>query len=136
MGQEWHWKSTWLCIFVWEIWFLTSRKEHRLMVIVGFWWEYFNGWGDERGEVWIIYNLCCSPVIIRVIWGGNVACEGEMRNKYNILVGRPEIKNHLSSPRYRWDNDIKVDLVEVGGTFWSRFIWLCVRTSGSLLWIQ
>jgi len=41
-------------------------------------------------------NLYTSPNIIRVIksrrmtWVGNVACMGEMRNAYKILVRKPE----------------------------------------------
>jgi hypothetical protein len=33
--------------------------------------------------------------------GGYVACMGEMRNAYNILVGKPEGKRPLGRPRSR-----------------------------------
>jgi hypothetical protein len=35
---------------------------------------------------------------------------GWMRNKYNILVGKPEGKVLLGSPRRRWKDNIGVDL--------------------------
>jgi hypothetical protein len=62
-----------------------------------------------------LHNLSASPEIVRVIksrrmrWAGNVACMGEMRNAYNILVGKPEGKRPLRRPRRRWENNITVD---------------------------
>jgi hypothetical protein len=35
---------------------------------------------------------------------------GETRNAYRILVGKPEGKKALGTPRRRWVNNIKVDL--------------------------
>jgi hypothetical protein len=35
---------------------------------------------------------------------------GEKRNAYRILVGTPEGKRPLGSPRRRWENNIKMDL--------------------------
>jgi hypothetical protein len=34
-------------------------------------------------------------------WVGNMACIEEIRNAYNILVGKPEGKKPLRRPRYR-----------------------------------
>jgi hypothetical protein len=59
-------------------------------------------------------------VIIRVIkarrmrWAGHVACKGEVRGAYNILVGKPEGRRPLERPRRRWENNIKLDLREIG----------------------
>jgi hypothetical protein len=38
----------------------------------------------------------------------------EMRNTYNILVGRPEGKRSLGRPRRRWDDNVKMDLRGTG----------------------
>jgi hypothetical protein len=38
----------------------------------------------------------------------------EKRNAYRILVGKPEGKRPLLRPRRRWDDNIKIDLIEVG----------------------
>jgi len=46
----------------------------------------------------------------RVSWVGDVARMGEMRNAYNILVGRPEGKRPLRKSRRRWEDNIKMDL--------------------------
>jgi len=35
-------------------------------------------------------------------WVGHVAQMGQMRNAYNILVGKPEGKRPLGRPRCRW----------------------------------
>jgi hypothetical protein len=35
-------------------------------------------------------------------------------NVYNILVGKPEGKRPLGRPRHKWEDNIKVDLKEIG----------------------
>jgi hypothetical protein len=39
---------------------------------------------------------------------------GEGRGVYRVLVGKPEGKRPLGRPRHRWEDNIKVDLQEVG----------------------
>jgi hypothetical protein len=41
---------------------------------------------------------------------------GEVRGAYNILVGSPEGRRPLGRPRRRWEDNIKMDLREIG--FW------------------
>ena len=36
------------------------------------------------------------------------------RNAYRVLVGNPEGKRHLGRSRHRWEDNIKMDLREVG----------------------
>jgi len=50
----------------------------------------------------------------RMRWVGNVACVGERRGVYRVLVGRPEGRRQLGRSRLRWEDDIKMDLQEVG----------------------
>jgi len=38
----------------------------------------------------------------------------ERRGVYRVLVGKPEEKRSLGRPRHRWDDNIKMDLQEVG----------------------
>jgi hypothetical protein len=47
-------------------------------------------------------------------WAGHVACMGEERRVYRVLVGKPEWKRPLGRPRHRWVNNIRMDLQEVG----------------------
>ncbi|KAJ4440501.1 hypothetical protein ANN_08642 [Periplaneta americana] len=67
-----------------------------------------------------LHALYSSPDIIRNIksrrlrWAGHVAHMGESRNAYRVLVGRPEGKRPLGRPRRRWEDNIKMDLREVG----------------------
>jgi hypothetical protein len=49
---------------------------------------------------------------MRMTWVGHVACIGEKRNAYMILVGKPEGKRPLERPRHRWEDNIKMDLRE------------------------
>jgi hypothetical protein len=39
---------------------------------------------------------------------------GEKRHAYRILIGNPEGKRPLGRPRHRWEDDIKMDLREIG----------------------
>ena len=45
---------------------------------------------------------------------GELAYMGERRGVYRVLVGKPEGKSPMGRPRRRWDDNIKVDLQEVG----------------------
>jgi len=44
----------------------------------------------------------------------HVARMGEKRSVYRVLVGKPERKGPLRSPRHRWKDNIKMNLQEVG----------------------
>ena len=50
----------------------------------------------------------------RMRWAGHVACMGERRGVYRVLVGKPKGKRTLGRPRRRWEDNIKMDLQEVG----------------------
>jgi hypothetical protein len=73
-------------------------------------------------------SLYYSPNIVRVIksrrmgWVGHVARRGEGRGVYRVLVGRPEGKRPVGRRRRRWEDDIKMDLREIGidGANWIR----------------
>jgi hypothetical protein len=58
---------------------------------------------------------------------------GELRNLYIILVREHEGKRLCGRPRHRWEDNIRMDLREIGGMVWTRFIWLRIRISGRLL---
>jgi len=47
-------------------------------------------------------------------WAGRVARMGEGRGVYRVLMGKPEGKRPLGRPRCRWEDNIKMDLQEVG----------------------
>jgi hypothetical protein len=64
--------------------------------------------------------LYSSPDIIRQIksrrmrWAGHVACMGEGRNVYRVLVGKPEGRRPLGRPSHGRENGIRMDLKEIG----------------------
>ena len=66
-------------------------------------------------------DLYSLPNIVRVVksrrmrWAGRVAHMGEDRGVHRVLVGKPEGKRPLGKPRHRWEDNIKMDLQEVGG---------------------
>ena len=47
-------------------------------------------------------------------WAGHVARMGKGRGVYRVLVDRSEGKRPLGRPRRRWEDNIKMDLQEVG----------------------
>jgi hypothetical protein len=118
------------------------REEHRLRVFEnrvlrrifgprreddGSWRKFHNG---------ELHSLYSPPNIVKVIksrmmrWAGHVARMEAGRGVYRILVGRPEGKRPLGRPRLRWEDDIKMDLREIGiaGVNWIR-----IGSSGGLL---
>jgi hypothetical protein len=46
--------------------------------------------------------------------GGTRSTYGEGRGVYRILVGKPEGKRPLGRPRLRWEDNVRMDLQEVG----------------------
>jgi hypothetical protein len=50
----------------------------------------------------------------RMNWVGHVAHMGEKRNAHRILVGKPERKRPPGRPRCRWEDNVKMDLRELG----------------------
>jgi hypothetical protein len=45
---------------------------------------------------------------------GHVACIREMKNAYKILVGKPEGKRPRGRHRRWWENNVRIDLREIG----------------------
>jgi hypothetical protein len=80
--------------------------------------EVTGGWRKLHNEE--LHGLYSSPSIVRVIkvrrmiWAGHTARIGEVRGAYNILVGRPEGRRPLGRPKRRWEDNIKMDLREIG----------------------
>ena len=80
---------------------------------------------DENGE-WIrlhneeLHSLYRSSNIVRVIksrrmrWAGHVARMKEGRSAFKILTGKPTGKIPLARPRRRWEDNIRMDLEEIG----------------------
>jgi hypothetical protein len=106
---------------------VTLREEHRLRVFENrVLRRIFGPKRDEMTGDWRklhneeLHGLYSSPSIVRVIkarrlrWVGHVARTGEMRGAYNISAGRPEGKRPLGRPRRRWEDNIKMDLREIG----------------------
>jgi hypothetical protein len=113
-----------------ESWSLTLREDCRLRV--------FDNrvqrriFGPKRDEVtgeWRrlhneeLYALYSSSKTIRMIksrrmrWEGHVARVWARIGAYRVLVGKPDGRRPLGSPRHRWEDNIKMDLREVG---WGR----------------
>jgi hypothetical protein len=88
--------------------------------------EWRNLHNEERNDLYCslyneqLYALYCSPNIVRVIqsgsmrWAGHVARVAEKRDVYRILVGKPEGKRPLGRTWRRWEDNMKMDLKEVG----------------------
>ena len=58
---------------------------------------------------------------------------GERRGALKVLVGKPEGERALVRLRHRWEDNIKMDLQEVGWEAWTGLIWLRIRTGSELL---
>ena len=63
------------------------------------------------GIVRLIYRVIGSR---RFRWIGHVARMEEGRNAFKILTGKPTGKRPLGMPRRRWEDNIRMDLEEIG----------------------
>jgi hypothetical protein len=79
----------------WTIWGLNSGVDNKLFFIV-----------------WVIKSR-----IMR--WVGHIARREEERGVYRVLVGKPEGNRPLGRPRNRWEDNIEMDLQEVGCGVWT-----------------
>jgi hypothetical protein len=118
-----------------EAWSLTLREEQRLSVFQNR--VLRKMFGPKRDEVtgqwrrlcYKLYDLCSSPNIIQ-------ACGTNGRQERCIqgLVGRPEGKRLLGRPRCRWEDNIKMDLQDVGwgggGGAGTGFLWVWLGKGG------
>ena len=76
----------------------------------------------QNGESYIVlsYMLCSLHLTqLRILsrqlsWAGHVARMEQSRNAYRVLVGKREEKRPLGRLRHRWEDNIKMDLKEVG----------------------
>jgi len=91
------------------------REESRLRVFEN---RVLRIFGPRRDEE--LNDLYSSPNIVQVIksrrmrWEGHVARMGERRGVYRILMGKSERNRPLERLRRRWEDNIKLDLQEVG----------------------
>ena len=108
-------------------WSLTLREERRLRVFENRVLRRI--FGPKRDEVtgeWRklhkeeVSELYCWPHIIHMIksrrmtWSGHVTRMWERRGVYRVLVEKPEGYRPLGRPRRKWEDNIKMDLQEVG----------------------
>jgi hypothetical protein len=64
---------------------------------------------------------------------GHVARMGDWRGAYRVLVGRPDRKRPLGRPRSKGEDNIKIDLQEVGWEQLTGLLWLRIGTDGGRL---
>jgi hypothetical protein len=111
-----------------ETWSLTLRDERRLRVfenrvlrrvfglkrdeVTGEWRKLHNA---ELNDLYSLPNTVRVVKLRQMRWAGHVARMGEDRGVHRVLVGKPERKRPLGRPRCRWEDNIKMDLQEVGG---------------------
>jgi hypothetical protein len=62
--------------------------------------------------------------------GGTCSAYGERTGVYRVLVGKPEGKRLLGRPRRTWEDNIKMDLQELGCGVLTGSRWLTIGTGG------
>jgi len=61
---------------------------------------------------------------------------GESRRVYRVLMGKPVGKRPLRRPRCRWEDNINMDLQEVGCGAWTGSTWLRIGTGSEHLYLR
>ena len=92
---------------------------------------------EELRDLYSLPNIVQVVKSRRMRWAGDVARMGEERGVHRVLVGKPEGKRPLGRPRRRWEDNIKMDLQEMGGRCGdSGWRWLRIGTGGGHLRIR
>jgi hypothetical protein len=65
---------------------------------------------EELNDLYCSHNIIGVIKLRRMRWAGHIACMGERRGVYRVLVGKPEGNRRLGRPRCRWEDNIKIDL--------------------------
>jgi hypothetical protein len=109
-----------------ETWFLALREEFRLRIFdTGSCGQYLDprrveNWEWRRLQNEEFYSLYYSSYILRVItyrrlrWTGHVGRMEEDKSAFKILTSKPTGKRLLGRPRLRWEDNIQIDLKEIG----------------------
>jgi hypothetical protein len=111
-----------------ETWSLIFREERRLRVfenrvlmrlfgtkrdeMTGEWRKQYN---KELNDLYPLPNIVRVGTSKRIRCAGHVARLGDVRVVHRLVVGNPERKSPLGRPTCRWEDNIKMDLQEVGG---------------------
>jgi len=110
-------------------------------------WEQVTGeWrklhNEEFSDLYSLLNIVRVVKSRRMRWAGHVARMGEGRDVHRVLIGKPEGKRPLGRPRRRWEDNIKMDFQEVGGSCgdWmelaqDRDSWLALVSAVRNLWV-
>ena len=88
---------------------------------------------EELSDLYSLPNIVQVVKLRRMRWAGHVACIGEGRGVHRVLVRKPEGKRPLGRPRYRWEDNIQMDLQEVEGDIGTGWSWLRIGTGGGHL---
>ena len=98
--------------------------------VTGEWRKLHN---EELSDLYSLPNIVRMVKSRRMRWAWHVARVGEGREVHMVLVGKPERKGPLGRPRHRWEDNIKMDLQEVGGVVGTGWSWLRIGTGGGHL---
>jgi hypothetical protein len=100
-----------------ETWSLTLREEIRLRVFGNsVLRRIFGPMKDEVTKEWrnLLIQYCSDDKIEKNEMGGARSAYGESKGVYRFLVGKPERKKPLARPRRRWEDNITMDIQDVG----------------------
>jgi hypothetical protein len=98
---------------------LTTKNEHRLRVFENRVLRRI--FGPKRDEVTGGWRKLHNDQVKEDEIGGACSTNGEKRNAYKVLAGKPERKKPLGRPRRRWVDNIKTNLREIG---WDGVLWI------------
>jgi hypothetical protein len=98
--------------------------------VIGEWRPLHN---EELNDLYSLPNIVRVVKSRRMRWAWHVVRMGEERGVHRVLVGKPNVKRPLGRPRRRWEDNIKMDIQEVGGIVGTGWSWLRIGTGGGHL---
>ena len=91
---------------------ILHRIVHNTLYMTGEWRKLHN---EELSVLYSLLNIVRVVKSRRMKWAGHVARIGKGRGVHRVLVEKPKGKKSLGRPRRKWEDNIKMDLQEVGG---------------------
>jgi hypothetical protein len=120
-----------------ETWWLILRGECRLRVSENsvlrrisepkrdeVKWEWRGLHTEELNDLYFSPNIIQAIKSRKMTWVGHVACIGERKGAYRVVVGKREEQRPLGKPTHKWEDNIKKDLQEAKWGKWTGLIWL------------
>ena len=91
---------------------------------------------EELYDLFFSTNIVRVTECIKMLWVEHRARMGDSRGLYRVMVGKTEEKRPLGRSGRRWEDNVKMDIQELGCGTWAGLIWFRMVRGGTNLLIR